>query len=80
MAKEFILKRNKLESLVKNTRKTMAEFGKSLPLAEQQNISGDLGDAEDFIKSPEDGGDIEELLSRVEAQANRLTEALMATV
>ncbi len=79
-AKEFILKRNKLESLVKNTRKAMTEFGKSLPLDQQQDINGDLGDAEDFLKIPEDGGDIEVFLLKVEASANRLTEALMATV
>ncbi|HXG84639.1 MAG TPA: molecular chaperone DnaK, partial [Pyrinomonadaceae bacterium] len=78
-AKEFILKRNKLESLVKNTRKAMTEFGKSLPLEEQQDINGDLNDAEDFLKSPEDD-DIEEFILKVEASANRLTEALMATV
>ncbi len=79
-AKEFILKRNKLESLVKNTRKAMNEFGKSLPLDEQQDINGDLGDAEDFLKTPEDGDDIEVFLLKIEASANRLTEALMATV
>ncbi len=78
-AKEFILKRNKLESLVKNTRKAMTEFGKSLPLEEQQDINGDLNDAEDFLKSP-DEDDIEEFLLKVETSANRLTEALMATV
>ena len=80
LAKEFILKRNKLESLVKNTRRAMSEFGKSLPLDEQQEINGGLSDAEDFLKSPEDDGDIEEFLSKIEASANRLTEALMAAV
>ena len=34
-AKEVILQRNKLDSLIKNTRRAMQEFGKSLPLADQ---------------------------------------------
>ncbi len=84
-AKEDILKRNKLESLIKNTRKAMTEFGKSMPLDEQQEINGSLNEAEKFLHPPEDGGDeiegdIEDYLMRVEASANRLTEALMAAV
>jgi len=79
-AKEFIMKRNKLESLVKNTRKAMTEFGKSLPPEEQQDINGDLNEAEDFLKAPEDGEDIEVFLLKIESSANRLTEALMASV
>ena len=81
-AKENILKRNKLESLVKNTRRAMAEFGKSMPFDQQQEINGSLTEAEEFLKAA-DGeavGDLEDFLTRVEAGANRLTEALMAAV
>ncbi|MBA2620074.1 MAG: molecular chaperone DnaK, partial [Acidobacteria bacterium] len=78
-AKEFILKRNRLESLVKNTRKAMSEFGKSMTYDEQQEINGVLSDAEDFLKAPEeDAGNIEDYLMKVEGSANRLTESLMA--
>ncbi len=80
-AKEFILKRNRLESLVKNTRKAMSEFGKSMTYDEQQEINGVLSDAEDFLKAPEeDAGNIEDYLMKVEGSANRLTESLMAAV
>ncbi len=80
-AREFILKRNRLESLVKNTRRAMSEFGKSMPLDEQQEINGVLDDAEDFLKAPEDDrGNIEDYLMKVEGSANRLTESLMAAV
>ena len=80
--RESILKRNKLESLVRNTRNAMADFGKSMPLEEQQEINGNLNEAEEFLKSPdgEAQGDAEDLVMRVEASANRLTEALMAAV
>jgi molecular chaperone DnaK len=80
-SREFILKRNRLESLVKNTRRAMSEFGKSMPLDEQQEINGVLDDAEDFLKAPEDDrGNIEDYLMKVEGSANRLTESLMAAV
>jgi len=75
-AKELIMHRNRLESLVKNTRKAMLEFGKSIPPAEQHDINRVLIDAEESLES-DDGEEIQEYLIKVEAVANQLTETLM---
>jgi len=75
-AKELILHRNRLESLVKNTRKAMLEFGKSIPPTEQHDINRVLIDAEESLES-DDGEEIQEYLIKVEAVANQLTETLM---
>lgn len=77
-AKELILHRNRLESLIKNTRKAMSEFGKSIPLDEQREINEVLNNAEE--SDWEDRSEIQNHLLKVEAVANQLTEALMATV
>ncbi len=77
--KEAIMQRNRLDSLVKNTKKAMSEFGKSLPLEEQQQISGVLDEAEVFFKEGNDE-EIESILTKMETAANQLTNALMATV
>jgi molecular chaperone DnaK len=77
-AKELILHRNRLESLIKNTRKAMSEFGKSIPLDEQREINEVLNDAEE--SDWEDRSEIQNHLAKVETVANQLTEALMATV
>ncbi|CAN5119556.1 molecular chaperone DnaK [soil metagenome] len=77
--KEMIMQRNRLDSLVKNTQKAMAEFGKSLPTKEQQHINGVLNEAEDFFKEENDEN-IESILIKMEEAANQLTNALMATV
>jgi molecular chaperone DnaK len=76
--KELILHRNRLESLIKNTRKAMLEFGKSIPLDEQREINEVLNEAEE--SDWEDRNEIQNHLAKVETVANQLTEALMATV
>jgi molecular chaperone DnaK len=78
-AKELILHRNRLDSLIRNTRKAMAEFGKSIPVAEQHEINVVLNEAEELIDS-DDSQEIQECLARVETVANQLTESLMAAV
>ncbi len=77
--KELIMHRNRLDSLVKNTQKAMAEFRKSLPLEEQQKINGVLNEAEDFFKEG-NNEEIQNMLTKMEEAANQLTNALMATV
>ena len=77
--KGMIMQRNRLDSLVKNTQKAMAEFGKSLPQEEQQQINSVLNEAEDFFKDGS-GGEIESILMKMEAAANQLTNSLMAAV
>ncbi|MGI8638545.1 MAG: molecular chaperone DnaK [Pyrinomonadaceae bacterium] len=79
LTKETIMQRNRLDSLVKNTQKAMAEFGKSLPFEEQQEINGVLGEAEEFLNAG-DNDEIQVMLAKMEESANQLTDALMATV
>jgi molecular chaperone DnaK len=78
-AKELILHRNRLDSLIKNTRKAMTEFGKSIPVEDQHEINVVLNEAEELIDS-EDSQEIQQCLARVETVANQLTESLMAAV
>jgi molecular chaperone DnaK len=77
--KQMIMHRNKLDSLVKNTRKAMLEFGKSLGLEQQQKINGVLNEAEEAVDS-ENLDLIMENLNKVEEAANELTTALLAAV
>ncbi|MGI9037162.1 MAG: molecular chaperone DnaK [Pyrinomonadaceae bacterium] len=75
-AKEIILQRNKLDSLIKNARRAMHEFGKSLPLPQQQEINGILNKAEEAA----DAESLEFILPAIEQAeeaANLLTNALM---
>lgn len=74
--KDLIMHRNRLDSLVKNTRKAMHEFGKALPLEQQQEINGILGETELALQS-EDEKVIQDALAKIEEAANKLTEALM---
>ncbi len=75
--KELIMQKNKLDSLIKNARKTMAEFGRSFPLEEQQEINGALGDAESGMAS-QDLAEIEKLMASVEETANKITASMLA--
>ncbi len=77
--KDMIILRNRLDSLLKNTRRTMAEFGKSLEVKQQQEINAILGDAEEALA----GGDpkeIEDALKKAEEAGKNLTDALMVMV
>jgi molecular chaperone DnaK len=78
-AKEMIMLRNKLESLVKNTRKAMDELGKSLPLEEQQSINEILNKAEEAVDA-DSLEFIEPALQQAEDAANLLTNSLMTVV
>jgi molecular chaperone DnaK len=76
-AKELIMQRNRLESLIKNTRASMVEFGKALPVEQQQEINGVLNDAEENLSSV-DGAILQDSLTKVEEATIKLSEALMA--
>ncbi|HSI89276.1 MAG TPA: Hsp70 family protein, partial [Pyrinomonadaceae bacterium] len=77
--REVITQRNRLENMIKNARKAMAEIGRSFPLEEQQEINAMLGDAE-TAASTEDMGEIEELIRKVEDTANRITAQMLVGV
>lgn len=75
-AKDLILARNRLDSLLKNTRRTMTEFGRSLEVKLQQEINSVLSEADESLESDE-LKELEEALKKVEESATKLTEALM---
>ena len=77
--KEIIMQRNRLDSLVRNTRAALNEFGRSIPHEEQNEINEVLKLAEEALKSDE--MDVyNNAIVMVEDRANRITEALMAAV
>lgn len=74
--KELILQRNRLDSLIKNTRRTLSEFGKSLPAEKVREINVILSDAEDQLNT-NDLETLKEKLFRVESVAAELTSLLI---
>lgn len=78
-AKEMILQKNKLDSLIKNAQRAMSEYGRTLPQEQQQEINTALNNAEVYLQS-ENLNDIKTALADVEQQTNKITEALMASV
>jgi molecular chaperone DnaK len=78
-AKELIMNKNKLDSLIKNTRRAMVEFGSALDETQQHKVNGLLIEAEEALTSDEMKLVIE-TLARVEDAANGLTNALLTGV
>jgi molecular chaperone DnaK len=76
--KDLIMSRNRLDSLIKNTRRAMVEYGKSLEVRQQQEINGILGEAEDCLTS-DDPTVIDDAFKKAEEAANQLTTLLMVT-
>ena len=77
--KDIIIQRNRLDSLIKNTQKAMAEFGRGLEQQKQKEINEILKQAEESVES-DDKEEIQNILKQVEEAANHLTESLMAAV
>jgi len=75
--KELIVERNRLDTLIRNSRRAMAEIGKSLDLDEQQIINGTLSEAEEVLLST-NVSEIKSHFDRVESAANRITAAMLA--
>jgi molecular chaperone DnaK len=74
--RELIMQRNRLDNMIRNARKAMAEFGRSFPTEEQMEINGILNQAEESVFS-EDKDEIALVLGRVEETASRITAAMM---
>jgi molecular chaperone DnaK len=74
--RELIMQRNRLDNMIKNARKAMAEFGRSFPTEEQMELNGILNAAEESLFT-EDKDEIGQLLARVEDAASRITAAMM---
>src|SRR5215210_2884886 len=75
--KETIMLRNKLDSLVRNTQRTFAEFSSSLPDNEQQMGKRALTEGEAAAKS-DDLEQIRAALSDVERLAGQLTNVMLS--
>jgi molecular chaperone DnaK len=76
-AKNLIMHRNRAESLIENTRRSVAEFGKELPINLKHKVLAALKEAEEKVVS-EDPQEIEAALVDIEKAATELTESLMA--
>jgi molecular chaperone DnaK len=79
ITRQLINERNRLDSFLKSAKQAMQEFGRSLPHEQQVAINGILNDAEEVLTS-ENIDEIKVAAEKVEAAANKLTEALMAAV
>jgi molecular chaperone DnaK len=77
--KELIVERNRLDTLIRNTRRAMTEIGKTLELEDQQSINAVLNEAEE-VCTGSNVGEIKAHLERVEGAANRVTAAMLAMV
>ncbi|GIU81310.1 MAG: molecular chaperone DnaK [Acidobacteria bacterium] len=74
--KELILQKNRLDSLIKNTRRTLGEFGKHIPAEKIRHINDVLAQAEEALSS----GDLEIIkqnMAKVEEVATELANLLM---
>lgn len=77
--KELILQRNRLDSLIKNTRRTLEEFGGAIPDEQREAIEGILLQGDEGLKA-ESVGEVQAVYMNVEFAAAQLTESLMAAV
>jgi molecular chaperone DnaK len=75
--KEIILERNKLETLIRNARKAMAEIGKAFEVEDQLSINGLLNEAEAALTTT-DPSEIKRQLGNVESAANRITATMLS--
>jgi molecular chaperone DnaK len=79
LAKDLILQRNRLDTLIKNTSRAMSEYGRSLPVEQQQEINAVLDEAQEILES-DDLEAIKDAAKKAEDAANQLTALLMAAV
>ncbi|HMM79137.1 MAG TPA: molecular chaperone DnaK [Pyrinomonadaceae bacterium] len=77
VSKELIMERNRLDSLIRNARRALAEVGKGIPTEEQQAINQILKEADEGLTA-EDLQEIKDHLAAVEGAANRITAAMLA--
>ena len=77
--REVITNRIRLENMLKNARKAMAEYGRSFPPEEQQEINTILNNAEGSLGS-ENKGELEAVLLKVEETSSRITASMLTAV
>ena len=78
-AKEVILHKNRLESLIKGTWRAMEEIGDSFSPVDQQSIHAVLNDAEKALTSS-DMDAVMGSMKKVEEVANKITETMLSAV
>ena len=74
--KDIIASRNKLDSLLRNTQRTFAEFGNSLTEIDRANGKRVFAESEEALRS-ESQEDVQRALKAVEFLANQLTFAML---
>ena len=74
--KEIIGQRSKLESLIRNTQRTLREFKSSISADERKEADQTLTRNEEFVKS-QDPDEIQRALQEVELLAGQLTMAML---
>ena len=79
-AKELIVHRNRLDSIIRNTRSAMSEFGRSLEEQDRLAINEVLTRAEEILAEAEEVSAFEQATAEVEEKGAKLTEAMMAMV
>ncbi len=77
--RDLINRRNQLETLIRNARRSMAEVGKSFPLEFQQEINGKLGEADEILKTGL-ASEITAAIAMVESTSSKITEAMLTAV
>jgi len=75
--KEAIMHRNYLDSLLRNTQKAFAEYGKNLPENKQSSIKTAIASAAEALES-NDAAYLKLVAKELERSAEVLTEAMMA--
>lgn len=77
--KELIMQKNRLDSLIKNTRRALEEFGSSVASQQRESVTEILLQAEEGMKT-DSSEEVKAIYANVEFAANQLTESLMAAV
>jgi molecular chaperone DnaK len=74
--RELIMQKNRLDNMIKNARKAMAEYGRSFTPEEQQEILRILNNAEESL-STNDTDELKHIGTKVEETASRITAAML---
>jgi len=77
--REMITNRIRLENMLKNARKAMAEYGRAFSPEEQQEINTILSNAEGALSS-NDRSELEQMLAKVEEPSSRITASMLIPI
>ena len=75
--KEVLLMRNKLDSLLRNTKRSFMKFGGMLSAEQQEVAERVFGEAEAAVKA-EEPGEMKKVLTSLEVVAGQLTSAMLS--